>query len=529
MKKILVFLLSAVLCMSLNMISFAANETNTAGVIFTAELDKASLNVSDQDQSVVLTVKASEPVSVSSISYTASANGLKVAKLEGDGTYETGATTNLDTGKFSWSATGGVETTVETLSKVTFTVPANTPAGTYTLGVSAIKLTKDYGMTVFENGATASATLTIAEATPGYTVSMSADPASVEAGQEFDVKLDVTSDDKENFNTLYAELSYDKDLVEYAGEKTDSVYADVDGYSISKAVSDTNSAEKLILKTYGDTNIAVSKSPDLTLLFKAKADAKGDAAFSLKNAQVDELDHAYTDAAPAASGDTISVKITEPKVYYTVTFDTNEHGTAPQDQTVESGQKATDPGELTAEGWTFGGWYKEAACTTAWNFETDTVTGDVTLYAKWTEIKPEVDTKTDYLSGYTLVIATLENADGYIPAYDGKAMYKVASVEGQSAYGDSTYYYVVKNEDYDVSKVKCIKSDSNTIEKDGDANQTTVIDINDAQFIYNLYNSVQVTYTPAADQLLASDVNGNGSVDMNDCAAAIAAIPVQWS
>ncbi|WP_162491147.1 InlB B-repeat-containing protein, partial [Candidatus Symbiothrix dinenymphae] len=29
------------------------------------------------------------------------------------------------------------------------------------------------------------------------------------------------------------------------------------------------------------------------------------------------------------------------------------------------------------------GWYREAACTNAWNFNTDGVTGDITLYAKW--------------------------------------------------------------------------------------------------------------------------------------------------
>ena len=38
----------------------------------------------------------------------------------------------------------------------------------------------------------------------------------------------------------------------------------------------------------------------------------------------------------------------------------------------------------TASGWTFAGWYKEAACTTKWNAE-DTFAADTTLYAKWTK------------------------------------------------------------------------------------------------------------------------------------------------
>jgi uncharacterized repeat protein (TIGR02543 family) len=40
---------------------------------------------------------------------------------------------------------------------------------------------------------------------------------------------------------------------------------------------------------------------------------------------------------------------------------------------------------MTKDGYTFGGWYKEAALVTPWNFGTDTVTGNITLYAKWDE------------------------------------------------------------------------------------------------------------------------------------------------
>lgn len=70
---------------------------------------------------------------------------------------------------------------------------------------------------------------------------------------------------------------------------------------------------------------------------------------------------------------------------YTVTFNTQSHGTAPAGQSVTAGGKATKPADPTAEGFTFGGWYKEESCTTAWDFDTDTVTGATTLYAKWIE------------------------------------------------------------------------------------------------------------------------------------------------
>lgn len=72
---------------------------------------------------------------------------------------------------------------------------------------------------------------------------------------------------------------------------------------------------------------------------------------------------------------------------YTVTFDS-----AVASQTVEHGGKATEPTAPTKTGYTFGGWYKESGCTNAWDFDTDTVTSDVPLYAKWTPLYALRDT-----------------------------------------------------------------------------------------------------------------------------------------
>ena len=70
-----------------------------------------------------------------------------------------------------------------------------------------------------------------------------------------------------------------------------------------------------------------------------------------------------------------------------VTFYENAAGVynMPASQTVKSNEKATTPTVTPQrDGYTFGGWYKDAACTTAFNFTTDTVTDDLELYAKWT-------------------------------------------------------------------------------------------------------------------------------------------------
>ena len=81
----------------------------------------------------------------------------------------------------------------------------------------------------------------------------------------------------------------------------------------------------------------------------------------------------------------------QPATEYTVKFDLNGgNGTAPADQTVQSGEKVAPVENPThPEGREFGGWWTAAEGGEKWDFENDTVTGDITLYAHWLEI-PEV-------------------------------------------------------------------------------------------------------------------------------------------
>ncbi|MDR2202402.1 MAG: leucine-rich repeat protein [Clostridiales bacterium] len=70
---------------------------------------------------------------------------------------------------------------------------------------------------------------------------------------------------------------------------------------------------------------------------------------------------------------------------FTVTFDSRE-GTAVAAYTeLDSGATIEAPAVPTREGYIFGGWYKDAEYAQSWDFASDTVTADITLYAKWTE------------------------------------------------------------------------------------------------------------------------------------------------
>lgn len=69
---------------------------------------------------------------------------------------------------------------------------------------------------------------------------------------------------------------------------------------------------------------------------------------------------------------------------YTVTFDANGKDAAmPDSQRVKEGKTVTEPStKPQCKGYTFAGWYTDAACTKAYDFGA-AVTADTTLYAKW--------------------------------------------------------------------------------------------------------------------------------------------------
>lgn len=79
---------------------------------------------------------------------------------------------------------------------------------------------------------------------------------------------------------------------------------------------------------------------------------------------------------------TATVNVGTPATYHTVTFHENAAGVynMPPSQTVKPQR----------DGYTFGGWYKDAAYTTAFDFAT-AVTTDLELYAKWTATPVTID------------------------------------------------------------------------------------------------------------------------------------------
>ncbi len=71
------------------------------------------------------------------------------------------------------------------------------------------------------------------------------------------------------------------------------------------------------------------------------------------------------------------------KSLYTVTFNSNGGSVVAEKTDIPLGSLITEPTLPTKSGYTFSGWYKEDSLTNAWDFAIDTVTDNITLYAKW--------------------------------------------------------------------------------------------------------------------------------------------------
>ena len=69
---------------------------------------------------------------------------------------------------------------------------------------------------------------------------------------------------------------------------------------------------------------------------------------------------------------------------YTVRFDSKGGTPTPQEQTVKEGGKVEKPVDPTLDNHQLSGWATaDNATSSLWNFETGTVTSDMTLYARW--------------------------------------------------------------------------------------------------------------------------------------------------
>ena len=182
-KKLLALLLAAVLCFSLMPTVFA-------DVTYEAKLSSQELTVSEEDQTVTVTVKGVAAFECDGFGAQAIVpDGLELVSITNT-ELTSGFDANAASGLFAMNADANF--TLTEICVLTYKIPANTKAGTYVLGIEELEVTKDIFDTVTEDGVV-TATLTIKGAAPVVPVeSVSLDKTELKLAKGGNAKLTAT-------------------------------------------------------------------------------------------------------------------------------------------------------------------------------------------------------------------------------------------------------------------------------------------------------------------------------------------------
>ena len=275
LKHILALILIVGLLANFSLPVMAANESNTKGVAFSASLSNDVLQTSSQEQTVVLNIEASPSITLDTIEYVVNYNtalSLKTFSCSDTNLSYSEGDMNLNYGtgkaKVSWNSSSGDNITgVTNIGQITFTIPANTPAGTYEFSATGIKISQDYG-TKWENTASASATLTIVDgSTNSYVASLNSSATSLNVGEKLAVDVNVTGVGYTNFASGEVVLTYDSTKLSFNKEAST-----LNGATIPEQINGT-----IKLEDYGASQ---ELGTAYTLVFDTVSDGKANVALT---------------------------------------------------------------------------------------------------------------------------------------------------------------------------------------------------------------------------------------------------------
>ena len=315
MKKCIRTMLSMILCLALligsGMPAQAADEDNSLGITFEAVLDNPVISASSEDQSVVMQIKANKGVTMNSMGMTIIQDSplILAGIASGDEKVEINASHyNLANGQLGWT-TADIEdvTDVTDLVMVTFTVPANTPAGTYNVGATNFEFAQGYDIVAWETSATVSTTLTITDvaASASYTAGLTTLTDEVSVEDTVTVNVGVSHSDDTTFAAGEMVVNYDN---------TKLTFNQASSTLGSATVKDN--AGTLTLEDYGtDKNFGTGV---YVLVFDAIAD--GDAEVTLTSAAFVNKENAVKSDLIAATLAPATVNLTINKQTHAITL-----------------------------------------------------------------------------------------------------------------------------------------------------------------------------------------------------------------
>lgn len=127
------------------------------------------------------------------------------------------------------------------------------------------------------------------------------------------------------------------------------------------------------------------------------------------------------------------------------------------------------------------------------------------------------------LDGKSMFLITVDGApaEGKNFLYDGNAMFKSEKYNGYA-------YLVISDKSLDTVKTEAAglitMADGTAVNVDysGDVNITGLVDVNDAQLVYNMYNAAYADFTSVSmEKFLRADMNGSHNLTVEDSAAIV--------
>ena len=192
MKKFVSLVLTVLLVCSLFVTPAFAGAAYNSDVTLSASLDKSELTVSSSAQTVVLTVSTSKTVDLFSIGYSVDIPaGWSINSISsGSSSISYSGYSSTTTGVVSWFDPMAENKSASTIGVISVSVPANTPAGNYSIGVSGVELATEgqNNDNAWMKSGSASAQLTIKapKALDSISVKTAPTKTSYIAGQNFD-------------------------------------------------------------------------------------------------------------------------------------------------------------------------------------------------------------------------------------------------------------------------------------------------------------------------------------------------------